>query len=163
MTVQNITCRMKRSATGIVVVAAALIASPGALAGDVTEAAPAGDVEKSAAAGEPAGKVAPRMMVAKDPETGKLRPATAKEIEALRAAGIKPSLAKSAPATTVETLPSGRKRAQIGPEYFRYSVVRKNPDGTFSEECVPAAKVDAALNAPAAIPAPAAKPAAEEK
>ncbi len=161
MTLRNSTCRMKISPTGLVVLAGALFASTGALAGDTKETVPACDAPKSPAAAEPAGKTAPRMIVVRDPDTGKLRAPTAKEIEALRAAGaaIKPAFSKGVRTTTVETLPSGRRRAQLGPEYFRYSVVRKNADGTLSEECVPASKVGEALKAPA----PAAKPAAEEK
>ena len=117
---------------------------------------------------ETAGKTAPRMIVVRDPDTGQLRAPTAKEIEALRAARVAPALATAAtatPSTTVETLPSGRIRAQLGPEYFRYSVVRKNPDGSLSSDCVPASKVDEAMNAsaPAAKPAPTAKPAAEKQ
>jgi len=156
-----------KSVMGRLVLAGALVASTGALAEDTTPAAPACDTSKPATAAESAGKAAPRLIVVKDPATGRFRAATAKEMEALRAAGINPALAKGAPSrlTTVETLPSGRKRAQLGSEYFQYSVVRKNPDGTFSEECVPASKVDEALKtpAPAAKPAAAAKPPAEEK
>ncbi len=144
-----------RTVVGVVVVSGFLFFSSAVVADELKDSKPA------APAAESAGKTAPRLIVARDPETGKLRPATAKEIEALRAAGagLKPVFATGARTTTVETLPSGRKRAQLGPEYFRYSVVRKNADGTLSEECVPASKVDEALKAPA----PAAKPAAEEK
>lgn len=117
---------------------------------------------------ETAGRTAPQMIVVRDPDTGQLRAPTAKEIEALSAARVKPALATAAtatPSTTVETLPSGRIRAQLGPEYFRYSVVRKNPDGSLSSDCVPASKVDEAVNAsaPAAKPALTAKPAAEKQ
>ncbi len=149
-----------RAAAGIAVASGFLILSSVAFAEESKEAK---DAKATAPPAESAGKAAPRMIVVRDADTGQLRAATAKEIEALRAAGLKPGLARSAPATTVETLPSGRVRAQLGPEYFRYSIVRKNPDGTLSEECLPAPKVDAALNAPAAKPAPAAKSAAEEK
>ena len=149
-----------KSGVGIAAVSGFLFLSSPALAEEPKDPK---DPKATAPAAEGAGKAAPRMIVVRDPDTGLLRAATAKEIEALRAAGIKPGLAKSAPATTVETLPSGRVRAQLGPEYFRYSVVRRNPDGTLSEECVPAAKLDAAVSAPTTKPAPAAKPVAEEK
>ncbi|MFI5180624.1 MAG: post-PEP-CTERM-1 domain-containing protein [Thermoanaerobaculia bacterium] len=153
---------MKRSATGIVVVAAALIASTGALAGDAKETAPAGDATKPAApTPESAGKTAPQMIVVKDPQTGELRAPTAAEVEALAAATPAPKLATSGATTTVEKLLSGRVRAKLGPEYMRYSVVRKNPDGTLSFDCVPESKVDGALKASA--PAAKATTAFEEK
>ncbi len=113
----------------------------------------------AAPVGESAGKAAPRMIVVRDPQTGELRPPTAAEIEALKAAVPAPKAAVAGQATTVEKLLSGRVRARLGPEYMRYSVVRKNPDGTLSYDCVPGSKVDGALKAAA----PAAKPAAEEK
>ena len=150
-----------RTVVGVVVVSGFLFFSSAVFADELKDSKDPKDSKPTAPAAENAGKTAPRMIVVRDPDTGRLRAATAKEIEALRAAGagLKPAFATGARTTTVETLPSGRKRAQLGPEYFRYSVVRKNADGTLSEECVPASKVDEALKAPA----PAAKPAAEEK
>ncbi|HQR67650.1 MAG TPA: hypothetical protein PLB02_09665, partial [Thermoanaerobaculia bacterium] len=61
----------------------------------------------------------------------------------------------------VETLSDGRVRARLGPEYFRFSVARVNPDGTLSSECVAGGK--AATAAQTAAPPVAAKPAAEER
>jgi hypothetical protein len=142
-----------KSAVGIVVVSGVLFFSPAAFAEEPKGSAPPA---------ESAGKAAPRMVVVKDPETGQLRAASAAEIEALKAASSaspSPKLAVSGKTTTVERLLSGRVRARLGPEYMRYSVVRKNPDGTLSSDCVPGSKVDGAVNASA----PAAKPAAEEK
>lgn len=154
-----------KAAVGVVVVSGSLFLSSAAFAEEPKDPKEPKEPKASAPAAESAGKAAPRMIVVKDPDTGQLRAATAKEIEALRAASIKPALATAAPATTVETLPSGRKRALLGPEYSRYSVVRKNPDGSLSSDCVPGSKLDEAVSAPASTtkPAPAAKPAAEEK
>ena len=145
-----------KSAVGIVVVSGVLVFLSPAFAEEPKGAAPPA---------ESAGKAAPRMIVVKDPETGQLRAATAAEIEALKASAPAPKLAVSGEATTVERLPSGRVRARLGPEYMRYSVVRKNPDGSLSSDCVPGSKVEEAVKAPAqtARPASAAKPAAEEK
>ncbi len=139
-----------KAAAGIVVVAGVLFLSPTAFAEEAKSTAPAV---------ESAGKAAPRMVVVKDPQTGELRAPTAQEIEALKAVSPAPKLSVSGQATTVEKLLSGRVRAKLGPEYMRYSVVRRNPDGKLSEQCVPGSKLDGALNASA----PAAKPVAEEK
>jgi hypothetical protein len=139
-----------KSAVGIVVVSWVLLLSSPTFAEEPKGAAPPA---------ESAGKAAPRMVVVKDPETGQLRAATAAEIEALRASAPAAKFAVSGEPTTVEKLLSGRVRARLGPEYMRYSVVRKNADGTLSSDCVPGSKVDGAVNASA----PAAKPAAEEK
>jgi hypothetical protein len=97
------------------------------------------------------------MIVAIDPVTGRLRAPTAAEREALLA-GARTALARVAEPTTVGTRPDGSTHARLGPEFFRWSVARVNPDGTVSYDCVPAGRVGAVLNAPA----PAA-PAAPEK
>ena len=99
------------------------------------------------------------MIIVKDPVTGELRAPTAQEIEALRSASPTPKLSVGGQPTSVEKLLSGRVRARLGPEYMRFSVVRKNPDGTVSMDCVPGSKLDGALNASART----AKSAAEEK
>ena len=126
------------------------------------------DPPGAAAVNPESGKAAPQMIVVKDPQTGELRAPTAAEIAALKAAAASQPAPKASVAgqtTTVEKLLSGRVRAKLGPEYMRYSVVRKNPDGSLAEVCVPAGKVEAALKAPATAvkkaPAPVAK--AEEK
>jgi hypothetical protein len=157
MTLRNIACRIKKSAMGTVVVAAAsLIASTGALAGDATETAPACDVPKPPAAAESAGKTAPGLVVTIDRETGRLRPATAAERAALAAVGGRHVLARTGQATLVETRADGSKHARLGPEFSHWSVARAKADGTVSYDCVPAGKVGAALNAtaPAAPAAP---------
>jgi hypothetical protein len=144
--------RMK-AAIGIVVVSGVLAFSPAAFGEEPKAAAPP--------AGS-AGKTAPAMIVVADPDTGQLRAATAAEIEALKAASPATPAAKAAVSgktTVVERFASGRVRAKLGPEFMRYSVVRVNPDGTLASDCVPEAKVDAAMKASA----PAAKIAAEEK
>lgn len=139
-----------KSAVGVVVFSGVLILSSAAFAEEPKAPQPAA---------ESAGKAAPRMVVVKDPETGQLRAPTSKELEALRKASPKQAFATAGEPTSVEKLASGRVRARLGPEYLRYSVVRKNPDGTFSSDCVPASKVDGVLHASP----PAAKNAAEEK
>ncbi len=158
MTLGNIACRMKKSAMGILVVGAALIASTGALAEDATKAAPACDSSKPAAAAESPGKAAPRMVVTIDRGTGRIRPATAAERAALSAAGGRHVLARTGEATLVETRPDGSTHARLGPEFFHWSVARVKADGTVSYDCVPAGNVGAALNATA----PAARAALEK-
>lgn len=156
MTLRNIACRIRKSAMGIVVVAAAsLISSTGALAGDAKEAAAAGDASKPATAAESAGKTAPRMIVTIDRDSGRLRPATAAERAALAASGRR-VLGRTGEATVVETRADGSKHARLGPEFSHWSVARAKADGTVSDDCVPAGKVGAAVDAtaPAAPAAP---------
>jgi len=139
-----------RSAFGCLVVTGALLLSSPVLAGDEKSTAPAG--EKPEAAAEcPSPGEAPKLMVAVDPVTGKLRAPTAAEREALQAlqAGTTRALVRVAEPTLVEKLPDGRVRARLGPEHAHYSVARVKPDGTLSKDCVPAGKVDAASSAPA--------------
>jgi hypothetical protein len=148
-----------RSAFGCLVVTGALFFSSPVLAGDEKSTAPAGEKPEAAAECPSPGK-APKVMVAVDPVTGKLRAPTAAEREALQAlqAGATKALVRVAQPTLVERLPDGHVRARLGPEHARYSVARVNPDGTLSLECVPAGRVDA--NVRAAAPA---SPAAAEK
>lgn len=145
-----------RTAFGVVVLGS-LVLSSAAFAEEPGN--PKDSKEPTMPAAESAGKTAPRMIVVQDPETGQLRAATTKEIEALKAVAPAPKLAVTGEPTSVEKLLSGRVRAKLGPEYMRYSVVRKNPDGSLSSVCVPASKVDEVVKAPV----PAAKPAAEER
>ncbi|HUM01303.1 MAG TPA: hypothetical protein VL084_03390 [Thermoanaerobaculia bacterium] len=150
-----------RSAFGCLVVAGALLVSSPVQAEDEKNTAPAGG-KSEAAAEKPSPREAPKVIVAVDPDTGKLRAATAAEREALRA-GAKKALAGPLEPTLVERLPDGRVRARLGPEQVRYSVVRVNPDGTLSAECVPAGKAGSVSGA-AAPPAPApSAPAPAEK
>jgi len=149
-----------RSVFGVFVVTGALFVSSPARAEDGKGAAPAGDAA-SAARQSASPREAPKVIVAVDPVTGELRPPTAAERKSLEAGAVK-AFVRIAEPTRVETLPDGRVRARLGPEYFRYSVARVAPDGALSSECVSAGKVETALAA-AAPPAPASKPAAEEK
>jgi hypothetical protein len=89
------------------------------------------------------------MVVAIDPETGELRAPTPEELQAL-STDARRLLARTGEPTTVETLPNGTKRVRLGPEYHRWSVVRVNPDGTLSFDCVPMTGVSPAPPAPAA-------------
>ncbi len=132
----------------IVLVAAALLAAPGVYAGDSKQAQSGADASKAAPGAEPAGKTAPRMVVTRDRETGKLRPATAEERAALAAAAGRRVLSRAGEATAVETLPSGRKHARLGPEYIRWSHARINADGTVSYEGTPSKKPQSGAAAP---------------
>jgi len=60
-------------------------------------------------------------------------------------------LAREGEGTVVETLPDGRKRARLGPEYFRWSVVKVNADGSLTFDCLPMKGI---ANAPATPAAP---------
>jgi len=136
-----------RSAFGCLVVTGALFLSSPVLAGDEKSTVPAGE-KPEAAAEKPSPREVPKMIVAVDPDTGKVRAPTAAEREALRTGATK-ALARVAEPTLVEKLPDGRVRARLGPEHAHYSVARVKPDGTLSKDCVPAGKVDAASSAPA--------------
>jgi hypothetical protein len=131
------------------VVAGAVLLSLAALAGDGKDAAPA--TSKDAPAGSAAAKAAPAIIVARDPVTGRLRAPTAEERRALMESARR-SLALVAQPTFVETYPDGSKHAHLGPEFFQWSVVRKNPDGTLTFDCLPTSAVPGAL---AGSPAPA--------
>jgi len=138
-----------RSGFGILAVTGALLMSSPVRAADEKSAAPVDDKQKVAAE-SPSGPGAAHLMVARDPVTGELRAPTAAEREALKAIAKK-ALSRVGEPTLVETLPDGRVRARLGPEHARFSVVRRNPDGTLSSDCVAAGKVDAAASA--AVPA----------
>lgn len=149
-----------RSFFGVLVLAGALVASSPVRAGDGKVAAPAGETAKGAVEG-PAPREAPHVIVAVDPVTGELRAPTAAEREALRASAKKAFLRIAEP-TLIETLPDGRVRARLGPEYFRFTVARVRSDGTLSPECVSAGNVETVLSG-AAPSVPAVRPAASEK
>jgi hypothetical protein len=138
-----------RSGFGILAVTGALLLSSPVRAEDEKSAAPVDDKPKVAAE-SPSGPGTAHLMVARDPVTGELRAPTAAEREALKAIAKK-ALSRVGEPTLVETLPDGRVRARLGPEHARFSVVRRNPDGTLSSDCVAAGKVDAAASA--AVPA----------
>jgi len=116
--------------------------APGKASPVATPAAPAPKAAKPAPA-------APRMVVAIDPATGELRAPTPEELRALMA-GSRQALAGEGEVTTVETLPDGRKRARLGPEYFRWSVVRVNADGSLTFDCLPMKGISIAPATPAA-------------
>jgi hypothetical protein len=96
------------------------------------------------------------MIVAKDPETGELRPATPAEREKLL--GRQPLVA---PEHKVVTLPDGSVMVELGEADMSYAVATKNPDGTLSHACVhgdaAAAKAVTAVASPSPAPASAPK------
>jgi hypothetical protein len=97
------------------------------------------------------------LTVARDPVTGALRPLTAEEAHQLLG-GRRPLVAAE---PQVVTLPNGTKMMHLGPDQAVYSVVRKNPDGTFTSACVHGAAEAEAFVGTAPRPTPA--PAAQEK
>ncbi len=142
---------------GVLALTGALLFAPQAFAADEGGAGDAKSAKGATAAEAakqqaPAGPVAPRMIVVRDPDTGRLRPATAEERRALLQ-GARRSLAATVPQTWVEEFADGRKVAHLGPEFFQWSVVRKRPDGTLVFECVPGGRVPEVLSS---APAPAA-------
>jgi hypothetical protein len=119
------------------------------LAGDGAEESPAKPEAsvKSAPVGQKREEMAPavpKVIVAIDPQTGRLRAPTPEERRALMEKSRR-SLALFAGRTVVETDPDGRKRAHLGPEFFRWSLVRKNPDGTLTFDCLPTGAFPGAL------------------
>jgi hypothetical protein len=138
-----------KSAVGTLLVAGALLFSPRVLAGDGAEETSAKPEASAVAAlaepnGEETAPAVPKVIVAIDPRTGRLRAPTPEERRALIEKSRR-SLALVAGRTVVETDPDGRKRAHLGPEFFRWSLVRKNPDGTLSFDCLPTGAVPGAL------------------
>jgi hypothetical protein len=89
------------------------------------------------------------MVVAIDPSTGELRAPTQEELRALTARSDRGALWEGVP-TTVETLPDGRKRARLGSEYLRWSVVKINADGSLTFDCIPMNEISKAPATPAA-------------
>ena len=130
---------------------ASLLLAPRALTCDEKKEAPG----KASPAATPASKAAkpasaaPRMVVAIDPATGELRAPTPEGLRALMA-GSGGALLQAGGPTTVETLPDGRKRARLGPEFFRWSVVKVNADGSLTFDCIPIKGVSTAPATPAA-------------
>ena len=73
------------------------------------------------------------MVVVRDPKTGQLRPPTAAESQALLG---KSADQRKAPPHVAGIGPGGSRKVQLGKSAMVYSVARKNPDGTFTEQCV---------------------------
>lgn len=93
-------------------------------------------VEPAPAAGNAPGAVAAASVIAKDPETGELRPATAEEMQALRQSRSA-LLRSAAPAgPQPKTHWSGAQGARLTDEFASYSVVVKRADGRLVELCV---------------------------
>ncbi len=109
--------------------------------------APAARTAKPASAGS-------GLTVARDPVTGALRPLTPEEARQLLG---RRALVTAEP--QVVTLPDGTKMMRLGPDQASLSVMRRNPDGTFTSACVHGAEEARAFleAAPAAAPAPAAR------
>jgi hypothetical protein len=120
---------------------AGLLLTTGAQAGEE------GKTEGSAAAGaaaksappasrpDDAAQAAPGIVVAIDPRTGQIRPPTAEERRALTESARR-ALDLTIRPTAIETFPDGRTRAILGPQFFRWSVVRRNADGNLVFDCV---------------------------
>jgi hypothetical protein len=116
-----------------------------------TKTAPAAAAAKPAATA-PLASGAGNMVVTRDPETGELRNATAKEREKLL--GSRPPQASVA-APRVVILPDGTEMVELGEENMSYAVVRRNPDGTLTKTCVEGPEAASAARKPkAATPAP---------
>lgn len=131
-----------------------LLALPGFADDAKTAAAPTAATTPAPAAKTDAAKKADpnaaagaNLVVAKDPVTGKLRPATAAEREQLL--GRRPLVS---PTPEIVTLPDGTVMIKLGPADANYVVATQNADGTLSYSCVHGA--DAARAAVAAAPAP---------
>jgi hypothetical protein len=105
------------------------------------------DRRPSPARAAPAG--AANVIVAKDPVTGELRPATAAEREQLL--GRRPLVS---PAPEIVTFPDGTVMMKERPEDANYAVATRNADGTLSYACVRGADAARAAAAPAPSPAP---------
>jgi hypothetical protein len=71
------------------------------------------------------------MIVAKDPVTGELRPATAAEREQLL--GRRPLVS---PERTVVTLPDGSVMVELGDADMSYALATRGPDGKITQRCV---------------------------
>jgi hypothetical protein len=138
-----------KSATGTLLLAGALFLTQSTFAEDSKNASAASDASEGSPTAVASGKTVPRMVVTVDRETGRLRPATAKERAALAASGRK-VLGRTGEATAVEVRPDGSLHARLGPEFFRWSVARANPDGSLSYDGAPAKKVPAGAS-PAAL------------
>lgn len=83
-------------------------------------------------------------VVARDPDTGKLRAATAEEVQALRSAraGLRRS---AAPIAEARSHWSGARGARLSDEFMNYSVVVKMPDGRLVELCVEDARTASSM------------------
>ena len=87
------------------------------------------------------------MVAAKDPVTGALRVPTAEEIAALQPAAPTTKGKKKEVALRSEQLANGAVVTTLDPSYDLYSVASKDAAGHIHHACVPAGRLDAALEA----------------
>lgn len=83
-------------------------------------------------------------MIAKDPETNTLRPATVEEMAALRQ--TKAAAARSESRLLSQRLANGAVVTTLDSSYDVYSVAAKGADGKIRRACVPADRLEAAQN-----------------
>ncbi len=99
------------------------------LAAVAAEALPAADQDVAPA-------IADSQVVARDPATGQLRPATAEEAKALRAARAAHLRAGGSVTSATHTHWSGARGARLTEDFMSYSVVVRTADGKLVELCV---------------------------
>ncbi len=148
---------MKR-ALGFGILAAFLVATGARAEDGGTAATPAspGTASKplpAVSTSDETARATPGVVVAIDPSTGKLRAPTPEERRAL-AEDARRGLPLVLRPSAIETLPDGRKRATLGPEFFRWSVVRRTAGGNLVLDCVtkpdlPSAPAESSVPAPA--------------
>lgn len=100
-----------------------------------------------------------RLVVVRDPETGKLRAPTAADLEALGARASRQAEVRigAAAAPLQKAHASGARGARLTDEFMSYSVVTRAADGRLVKQCV-----DGAQNVPAALNAASSGTAAKE-
>lgn len=76
------------------------------------------------------------MTVARDPQTGKLRPATPQEANALRATTPSTAAAAAPRASSLATRRDGARGVRLGEKTLVYEVVTRGADGKLSSQCV---------------------------
>lgn len=76
------------------------------------------------------------MTVARDPQTGKLRPATPQETNALRAKAPATAGATAPRAASLAARRDGARGVRLGEKTMVYEVVTRGPDGKLSSQCV---------------------------
>ena len=78
------------------------------------------------------------MVVVRDPQTGKMRPPTAEEMKALRAATPPNAAMTARPASPPVTMtrPNGARGVRVGESHLVYEVVTRGADGKLSSQCV---------------------------
>ncbi|NHZ92201.1 hypothetical protein F2P45_24810 [Massilia sp. CCM 8733] len=74
------------------------------------------------------------MAVVRDKQSGQLRPATAAELRAMRAALPQPQVAPPQPQASVRA--DGTRSVSLGERGMVYSVVSRTPDGKLVQHCV---------------------------